>query len=119
MLLNLNHKSLNVWKGSMAFAKYVKRLTKSFPPEEKYELTRHCNRTMVSVLSNISEGSSRPTPKDRRRFYVIARSSLVELDTQLEIAIQFGYIGSTDQLAIKSQLISIFAQLSALIRSTR
>jgi len=119
MLLKLNHKSLDVWQRGILFAEYLKKITSCFPPEEKYELTKQSNRTMLSVLSNISEGASRPTPKDRKRFYVIARSSLVELDTQLELAIRFGYIDSSDQQKVKSGLNTLFALLSGIIKATR
>ncbi|MGH1363475.1 MAG: four helix bundle protein [Calditrichia bacterium] len=110
---------MDVWQQGMLFAEYLKQITSRFPSEEKYELTKHSNRTMLSVLSNISEGASRPTPNDRKRFFVIARSSLVELDTQLELAIRFGYINSREQQKINSRLNSLFAMLTGLIRSTR
>ena len=117
-MLTFNHKKMQVWKLCLEFAKVLRKACTSFPRFETNQLSRECNRSMISVLSNISEGASRPTVKDRRRFYVIARSSLVELDTQLELAKVYGYLSTEIEMEIKSQL-KIFVMLSGLIKSTK
>jgi four helix bundle protein len=70
----------------------VYRLTREFPREEIYELTSQIRRAAVSVPSNIAEGQGRLNPSEFRQFLGIARGSICEVQTQLEIArsLQFG-----------------------------
>jgi len=70
------------------------------------------------VPSNVAEGVSRSSPADRRRFYEIARSSLVELDTQLEISQDLTFLSEKDVPRVEKQLNSTFALLSRLIEKT-
>lgn len=85
-MLNLNHKRLKVWKLSIEFVASLYSATEKYPVTEQYGLVSQLRRAAVSIPSNISEGASRSSPKDRKRFFEIARSSLVEVDTQLEIS---------------------------------
>ena len=85
-MLNLGHKKLDVWKDSMNFVIVIYKFTGSFPNNELYGLISQIRRAAVSIPSNIAEGASRNSSNERRRYYQIARSSLVELDTQLEIS---------------------------------
>lgn len=87
-MIKLKHKELKVWKLSIDLIAAIYDLTTSFPTHERFGLTDQIRRSAVSVASNIAEGSSRSSGKERSRFYEIARSSLVELDTQLEIAVR-------------------------------
>ena len=76
-------------------------------------------RSAVSVASNIAEGASRKSPNERRRFYEISRSSLIELDNQLEISLRLNYI-SNDSINDLSNLINhIFAMLTKLMEKTK
>ena len=83
-MLDLKHKNLEAWKHAMKLAREIYRATADFPSSELYGLRSQLRRCAVSVPSNVAEGVSRSSSADRRRFYEIARSSLVELDTQLE-----------------------------------
>lgn len=74
-MLNLSHKNMIVWKKSIKLIKEVYRITGKFPGEEKYGLVSQLRRASVSVISNISEGESRRTSREKRRFYEIACSS--------------------------------------------
>lgn len=80
-MLILSHKELHVYRAAIELMKEVYRLTKNFPKEEQYGLISQLKRAAVSVCSNIAEGASRKLKKDKRRFYVMARSSIVEIDT--------------------------------------
>jgi len=118
-MLSLNHKNLDVWKNAIDFVAKIYRITEGFPKEEVYSITNQLRRAAVSVPSNIAEGASRKSTKDRKRFYEIARSSLVELDTQLEISIRLDYI-SGDQITELTKILNhLFAMLSNLVIKTR
>jgi four helix bundle protein len=85
-------RDLQVWQRAMQLCVAVYRLTREFPREEVYGLTSQMRRSAVSVPSNIAEGQGRLNPGEFRQFLGIARGSICELQTQLEIArsLQFG-----------------------------
>ena len=72
----------------------VYELTGRYPKEEMYGITNQLRRAAVSVSSNIAEGAARSSLNERRRFCEIAKSSLVEIDTQLQIPKKLGYFPS-------------------------
>ena len=76
-----NFKELIVWQHARKFVKEVYVTTKDFPPDEKYGLISQMRRSVVSVPSNIAEGSGRGTDKDFSRFLNIALGSAYELQT--------------------------------------
>lgn len=114
-MLDLAHKKLEVWKKAVELVSVIYRETSSFPDEEKFGLVSQLRRAAVSVPSNVAEGSSRPGGADRRRFYVVARSSIVEIDTQMEIARNLGYLSSEQETALGRLLNEVFAMLSGMI----
>ncbi|WP_199118452.1 four helix bundle protein [Pedobacter sp. ASV28] len=83
---------LEVWKTARAFAAHIYKLTAAFPKEETYGLTSQIRRCAVSVPSNIAEGSGRQHPKETIQFLAIARGSLYELETQLYVSFDIGFI---------------------------
>jgi len=103
-MLKLNHKNLKVWSESLTLVKMIYDLTKLFPQNEKFGLISQLNRAVVSVTSNIAEGSARSSNLDRKRFYQIARSSLVEIDTQLKIALLLNIISRDNIKNLDDQL---------------
>lgn len=117
--LTLGHKKLDVWKAAVKFVAEVYRLTAQLPKEEIYGLTSQLRRAAVSVPSNIAEGAARKSSKERTRFYEIARSSLVEVDTQLELCIQLGYLQRESLPDLDRQSNHLFAMLSNVIKSTK
>ncbi len=117
-MLQLNHKKLDVYKKSIDLVMSIYSLTKKFPKSELYGITSQMKRAAVSISSNISEGASRISKKERIRFYEIARSSLVELDTQLEISIKLNFIDLNEEKELSKQMNSVFAMLSKLIANT-
>jgi four helix bundle protein len=118
-MLNLNHKKLNVWKLSIELISRIYLLTKLFPKEELYSLTSQMRRASISVASNIAEGASRKSANERKRFYEISRSSLIELDTQLEISIKLNYINNKKEIEeLGNQINHIFAMLTNLMSKT-
>lgn len=85
-------KDLEIWKLSRKFCSDIYIITSSFPDSEKFGLTNQLRRASVSVPSNIAEGCSRSSNKDFSRFLEIAIGSIYEIETQLLIAFDLGYI---------------------------
>ena len=78
-------------------------------------LTNQIRRAVISVPSNISEGASRKSKIERKRFYEISRSSLVEIDTQIEIALLLEYVEIKNINDIEELMSHLFSKLSRLI----
>lgn len=114
-MLKLSHKRLRVWQAAVGLAKRVYATTRTFPSEEAFGLTSQLRRGSVSVASNIAEGAARRPGGDRRRFYEIARASLVELDTQLEICLELGYIDSSEVSSLAEEMNRTFALLCRMV----
>lgn len=115
-MLQLNHKKLKVWKRSIELVTEIYRLTNLFPNHEKFGLVSQLRRAAVSISSNISEGAARKSKLERKRFFEISRSSLVEIDTQIEIALALNYV-SNDQIQLLNNMTNeTFAMLSSLTK---
>jgi four helix bundle protein len=115
-MLKLNHKKLDVWKASVDLVKEIYRLTYNFPKDEHYGISSQLKRASVSIVSNLSEGLSRNTKLDTRRFLQIARSSLVEIDSQIEISLQLNFCNK-EQIKVLEELSNrVFAMLTNLIK---
>jgi four helix bundle protein len=84
-------RDLQVWQRAIQLSVAIYRLTKDFPCEEVYGLSSQIRRAAVSVPSNIAEGQGRLNPSEFRQFFGIARGSICELQTQLEIARALGF----------------------------
>lgn len=115
-MLDLSHKKLDVWKKSLELVSNVYKLTHSFPREEQFGLTSQIRRASVSIISNIAEGFARSSEIETKRFLEIARSSLVEVDTQIEISKTLGYISENNIKELKENSNHIFAMLTNLIK---
>lgn len=90
-----NFRKLDIWIDSIEMVKAIYKMTASFPKEEAYGLSSQIQRAAVSVPSNIAEGSGKGSNKDFGRFLSIAIGSLFEVETQLVIANQIGYLDDT------------------------
>ncbi len=86
-MLNLSHKQLEVYRIATQLVKEVYSLTKFYPKEEQFTLISQLRRASISVCSNLAEGAARKSSKEKKRFYEIARASIVEIDTQIEISL--------------------------------
>jgi four helix bundle protein len=111
------HKRLDVWQAAMKSTTMIYQLTNKFPEEEKFGLVSQMRRASISIPCNIAEGAARQGKKEFKNFLSMAQGSLSELDTQLELAILLGYIGTGDLPEIEDQLLRIDKMLSGLIRS--
>ena len=90
------HKDLKVWQRSVSFTTEIYKISQGFPREELFALTSQIRRAAYSIPMNIAEGYGRGANKDYAHFLSIARGSLYELDTQLNIAVMLDFI-TTEQ----------------------
>ena len=89
-------KDLEIWKQSRVFCKEIYIVTTQFPDTEKFGLINQLRRASVSIPSNIAEGASRKSNKDFSRFLEIALGSCYEIETQLLISNDLGFLNEND-----------------------
>ena len=116
--MGVGHRDLRVRREAMELAERVYALTKAFPREEIYGLTSQLNRAAVSVPSNIAEGYGRGG-RDYERFVAIAYGSLLEVETQLELAQRIGLTSSNLAGDLLERTALIGRMLNALLSSLR
>lgn len=110
------YKSLDAYKEAKTLVLQVYSLLKQFPKEEQYALCDQLRRAVISVPSNIAEGSGRTSAKDQAHFFEMAFGSLMEVNCQIDIAHDLGYISKDDVENIEKHVKSISALLSGLRR---
>ncbi|MET3146656.1 four helix bundle protein [Xanthomonas phaseoli] len=103
----------------MELVEMIYRFTEVFPEHERYGLMAQLRRAAVSIPSNIAEGAARRSTPDYARFLSIARGSLSELDTQVQIAVRLGYSNTEDEDIVNQQVDQVFAKLTALMNALR
>lgn len=99
----------------MKLVRQVYRLTSEFPEDERFGLVSQLRRAAVSIPSNVAEGSARRTSGDYLRFLYDARGSVVEVDTQLELAHQLGYLDGLELESTRETFESLSRALQGLI----
>jgi len=107
------YENLKIWQESMELAEIVYKLIKQFPDYEKFDLASQIRRSAISVPSNIAERKGRNSDKEFKQFLYIARGSLFELRTQLELARRLNYIKNTKE--IKNKIIALESMINTLI----
>jgi four helix bundle protein len=112
-----HYKELQVWQKSYQSCLEIYKATREFPGEEKYGLTSQMRRSAVSVPSNIAEGYGRKTTLDYLRSLYIAYGSNCELETQLLLSGDLGYIEDERLGGLKSDISEVERMLKALIKS--
>lgn len=110
-----SYRDLLVWQKGMDASVKLYGATKSFPKEEMFGLTQQLRRASVSVPSNIAEGYGRATPADYAHFLRIARGSLFELQTQLELALRLNYLTPETHSPLNCITLEIELMLNSLI----
>ena len=109
-----SYKNLDVYKEAKILVMMVYKLLKQFPKEERYALCDQLRRAVISIPSNVAEGSGRTSMKDQTHFIEIAFGSLMEVDCQMDIAHDLGYITQNELDAICLQISRIAAMLSVM-----
>lgn len=108
------YRDLRVWNQSMALAEHVYEATKCFPPDERFGLTVQMRRAAVSVPSNIAEGRGRGTDAELMRFCAIAYGSLMELETQADLANRLDFLPNESLTLIMNDCAEVGRMLNAL-----
>ena len=109
-----SYKNLNVYQDAKAFVVAVYKLLDSFPDTEKFALCNQIRRAAISVTSNIAEGVSRISAKEKIHFLEIAYASMMEVDSQLDVSVDLGYISLEQYNKIEEKIDVIARQLSSL-----
>ena len=117
MFLKLDHQKLDVYTSSRAFVLECYKLTKALPSDEKFGMISQVRRAALSVHLNIEEGASRKSGTERKRYYEVARGSVIEIDAALDIANDLGYIKTIDTTNLGQSMITSFKLLTGLIKS--
>ena len=95
------HHKLDVWKRGIEFVTKIYKLTESFPRSEIYGLVQQMRKSAVSIPSNIAEGAGRNSKNEFKQFLSIAQGFLAELETQLLISRNLGFVKELDSLLIE------------------
>ena len=111
-----SYKNLEAYKESKKLVKQVYALLKKFPKEEQYALCDQLRRAVISVPSNIAEGSGRTSAKDQAHFFEMAFGSLMEVDCQMDIAQDLGYVSLDEHEEVTVQISKVAALLSGMRR---
>lgn len=114
----MNHvysfEKLQVWNDARQLVKITYKYTLKFPNYELYGLSNQMRRAVVSITSNISEGSGRSSIKDQAHFYQIAYSSLLELLNQFYVSLDLGYLNMDELAKVKDHIFLVSNKLNAL-----
>src|SRR5713226_7277171 len=118
-LIGESYRDLIAWLNATDVDADIYLVTKAFPRDEQYGLTNQLRRAAVSVPSNIAEGQARFSRKEFHHFLSHARGSLVEIETQLMIAQNLGYLSAEQSGALLSKAAELGRVLNGLIASTK
>lgn len=111
------HRNLVAWQRAMTLVTTIYDVTRTFPREEMFGLTAQVRRAANSIPSNIAEGDGRWGDADQRRFFVNARGSLLEVETQIEIGLSLNYLSQQVAARVFGQIESVARPLNGLIKS--
>ena len=112
-----DYKDLKVWQKAMDLTIEVYSLVKFLPQDEKFGLSDQMRRAVVSIPSNIAEGEGRNSDKDLVKFLLIARGSLWELSTQIEICERLNFLAVSQTAPVKSLITEVSKMMNALLAS--
>ena len=112
--MNRIHLGLTAWQVARSLVRDIYELTATFPKAERFGLVSQMRRACVSIPVNIAEGAARVSLREFRRFLAISRGSLAELETEIILANDLGYLQPSDEL--NSRIARMYALLGGLIR---
>jgi len=108
------HEKFEAWQLAKSFAREVYEKTSTFPKEERFGLVDQMRRAGVSVMSNLAEGCGRTNAKDQAHFSQIAFGSLLEVDAQLQISVDLGFLSESDYENFRKSILNLIKKISAL-----
>jgi len=112
-------KDLDAWKEGHKLVLIIYKTTKAFPKEELFGLTSQLRRCSVSITSNIAEGFSRKSFKEKIQFYYLALGSVTELQNQIQIAFDVRYLNKDQYNEIEELSIKVHKILNGLIKRSK
>lgn len=110
-----SHRDLIVWQKAMDLTVLVYGLVKAFPSSEQYALSQQMTRAAVAIPANIAEGKGRGSPREYAQYVSIARGSLMELETYIEIALRVRHV---TEAAVR-HLLDLTAEIGRMLTSLR
>jgi len=113
--MSTDYKDLVAWQRAMELVKEVYRCTRAFPRDEMFGLTSQMRRAAISVPSNIAEGKGRHSTRELVQFLYTARGSLLELETQICISRDLGYLEEASAKNLSTRVVEVARILSGLI----
>ncbi len=111
--MSQSYENLTVWKESIMLASNIYTLTRDFPREEQFGLISQLRRAVISISSNIAEGSSRKTKKDYMRFLDIAIGSLNEVESLLYVSQKLNFLDTETHGTLKVDMQHLGRSLGA------
>ena len=115
--MSCSYRDLLVWQKSMGLVTAIYQETRSFPKEELYGLSSQMRRAAVSVPCNIAEGQGRMSKKEFNQFLAVSRGSVLELETQLQIAADLGFLSADNAQQLISKTEELLRMLNGLMGS--
>ena len=110
---------LNAWQEAYRLTILIYRITENFPQKEVFGLISQLRRAAVSVASNIAEGFSRETNKDKKHFYITSKGSVIEIQNQLLISRGIGYLDEKSFQKVAKQTIMVHKLINGLINKVK
>ena len=110
------HRQLVLWQRGMELVESVYRVTRRFPSGEQFGLASQMRRAAVSVPANVAEGAARRSRNEYRQFLYVARGSISELDTLLEISNRLGYVDTADRHEVLALLDGLSKMSNGMLR---
>jgi len=115
----MHYRNTVVWGKAMEMACEIYRLAKLLPDEEKYGLRSQITRAAVSVPSNIAEGWTRESKKEKSQFLSIAQGSLAELETQVTLCERIGQFSEAEAIHVRARMEEVSRILTTMRRNLR
>jgi len=116
MFLNLNHYKLDVYKSARELRLECYKILPKLPDSERFNLTDQIRRAATSVVLNITEGCSRKSDQERKRYFEIARGSVIELDSCFDLIVESNYIKIEELDKIGKLIKTTFILLSGILK---
>jgi four helix bundle protein len=111
-----NYKELEIWKNSIKFCPKIYKITENFPDSEKFGLISQLKRAVISIPSNIAEGSAKSSDKHFVIFLENSLGSCYEVETQLLVSFQLNYISEENYNELESEITSIIKMIIKFIK---
>lgn len=115
MFIQLKHKELDVYRTVRELVRETYKVSLLLPSEEKFNMMQQIRRAAGSVKLNLAEGSTRKSEAERKRFFEVARGSVVEIDAALETAVDLNYFAVNELETLGQLLNKSFAMLTRMI----